>query len=231
MAIDEVRAIRLVRLTGAAVLALGVVLFAVMPKSAVVRNVDGVQGAVVGFELATTPAEVVGILGAHNDPHRDEMVRAMDRTNRIDFLFMIAYPALTVAIALLLVARGLAPRPFATAIVVLAVAMWAGDSVENLQLLQLSKTTDAVVMAGPLAVLRVATRIKWTALFVAALGEAVYVWRDATAWRWSAVVFVAGGALGLVGLVAWLAGVEYGANLIGVAWLWTWVHALRAGQG
>ena len=32
--------------------------------------------------------------------------------------------------------------------------------------------------------------------------------------------------LGLAGF-GWLAGVEHGANLLGVGWLWTWIHALR----
>jgi hypothetical protein len=74
----------------------------------------------------------------------------------------------------------------------------------------------------------VATRVKWVALFVAALVEGACVFRDRSAWRWSALVFVAGGLLGLVGLTAWLPGVEHGANLVGLAWAWAWVHALRA---
>jgi hypothetical protein len=225
---DEARAVRLVRLAGGATLLLGIVLFAVMPKTAVRENVDGLQGAVVGFELATTPAHVVGILGQPSDPAHDAMVRSMDLTNRIDFLFMIAYPALTFAIALWLVARGALPRWLTPTIAVLSFAMWAGDCVENLQLLQLSHATDAAAMAGPLAVLRVATRIKWSALFVAALVESPFVWRDASGWRWSAVVFLVAGALGVVGLVAWLPGVEHGANLLGVGWAWTWIASLRA---
>ncbi len=224
---DEARAVRLVRWTGGATLLLGVVLFAVMPKTAVRENVDGLHGAVVGFELATTPAHVVGILGQPGDPGRDEMVRAMDLTNRIDFLFMIAYPALSFAIARWLVARGAAPFSLTLPIAVFAFAMWAGDCVENLQLLKLSHATDPAAMAGPLVVLRAATRVKWSALFWTALVEGRFIWRDASGWRWSAVVFLLAGALGVAGLVAWLPGVEYGANLLGIGWAWTWIAALR----
>jgi hypothetical protein len=227
MGCDEARAIRLVRLAGGAVLILGAVLFAVMPKTAVRENVGGLQGAVIGFELATTPAHVLGILGQPGDPARPDTVRAMDLANRIDFLFMIAYPALSLGIAFWLAARGIGPRSLPTIVGLLALAMWAGDLIENLQLLQLSQTTDPGAMAKPLAVLRVATWIKWKSLFITALLEGAFVWRDASTWRWSALVFVAAGALGITGVV-WLPGVEYGANLLGVGWLWTWIHALRA---
>jgi hypothetical protein len=227
MGTDEARAVRLVRIAGGAVLVLGAVLFAVMPKTAVRENVGGLQGAVIGFELATTPAHVLGILGQPGDTARPDTVRAMDLANRIDFLFMIAYPALSIGIALWLSARGVAPRWLLPAVAALALAMWAGDLIENLQLLQLSQTTDPAAMARPLAILRVATGIKWAALFNTALLEGLCVWRDTSGWRWSALVFVGAGLLGMAGF-AWLPGVEHGANLLGVGWLWTWIHALRA---
>jgi hypothetical protein len=225
---DEARAVRFVRLSGGAVLLLGIVLFAVMPKNAVRENVDGLQSAVIGFELAATPADVLGILGHPGDVPRPDTVRAMDLANRIDFLFMIAYPALSLAIALWLVARGVAPRWLPTVVGVFALVMWAGDLIENLQLLRLSQTTDAGAMARPLAILWVATRAKWKALFLTSLLEGAFVWRDASGWRWCALVFVVAGALGMAGVVAWLPGVEHGANLLGLGWTWTWIHALRS---
>jgi hypothetical protein len=96
----------------------------------------------------------------------------------------------------------------------------------------LSRTTDPAAMAGPLLVLWPATRMKWAALFVAAILAGVYVRHDRTWWRWSALVFVAAGAVGLVGFL-WLPGIEIGGNLVGVAWLVSWVHALtvRASRG
>jgi len=227
MHVDERNAVRLMRLAGAAVLAIGIALAIVMPQKAVTRNVDGLSGAVVGFELVTTPDEVLGILGAPDHPQRAAAVQAMDRANRVDFLFMLAYPALAVAIVRLLVARGLAPRAATPIVGLLALVMIVGDFIENRQLLVLSQLTDPAAMAEPLARLRTATIWKWAALFLSALTTAPFVWRDASTWRWSAVVFAAAGLLGLCGIV-WLPGVEWGANVIGVAWLWSWVHALRA---
>jgi hypothetical protein len=224
---DERPAIRLVRWTGAAVFALALAMLAGMPTTAVRKNLDGVRGAVVGFELVATPEEVLDILGHAGDPDRAATIAAMDRTNRIDFLFMIAYPALFVAIAGLLVARGLAPTWLIHAIGLLAFLMAVGDFIENRQLLMLSRTTDPAAMAGPLLVLWPATRMKWAALFVAAILTGVYVRRDRTWWRWSALGFVAAGAVGLVGFL-WLPGMELGGNLVGLAWLVTWVHALRS---
>jgi len=225
---DEARAVRFVRLSGGAVLLLGVILFAVMPKTAVRENVGGLQGAVIGFELASTPEHVLGLLGHPGDVQRPETVQAMDRANRIDFLFMIAYPALSLAIALWLVARRVAPRSLPMVVGVFAVVMWAGDLIENLQLLQLSQTTDPGAMARPLAILWVATRAKWKALFLTGLLEGPFVWRDASGWRWCALVFVIAGLLGMAGVIAWLPGVEHGANLLGLGWAWTWIHALRS---
>ena len=106
--------------------------------------------------------------------------------------------------------------------------MWAGDLIENLQLLRLSQTTDPGAMARPLAILWVATRAKWKALFCTSLLEGAFVWRDASGWRWCALVFVVAGLLGMAGVTGWLPGVEHGANLLGLGWAWTWVHSLRA---
>jgi len=55
----------------------------------------------------------------------------------------------------------------------------------------------------------------------------VCVWRDRSWWGWSALAFIAAGAFGLVGFV-WLPGIEHGGNLVGVAWLATWIHAMRS---
>jgi hypothetical protein len=52
--------------------------------------------------------------------------------------------------------------------------------------------------------------------------------RGESGWRWRGVLFVVAGALGIVGLLAWLPGVEHGANLLGVGWAWTWIASLRA---
>jgi len=219
-------ALKLVRTTGAAVLVLALILFVVMPKAPVTTNVPGFRGAVVGFELASEPDHVFGILGDPHDPRRPASVRAMDLTNRLDFLFMLAYPAFFFALACLLVARGSAPSLLAPIVAALAVTMSVTDALENRQLLALSQMTDPVQMSEPLRLLRQFTVAKWGAIFIASGLLAVFVWRERSPWRWSAPVFGVATLLAASALTApsWL---EPAANVLAVAWLMSWVQALR----
>jgi hypothetical protein len=131
------------------------------------------------------------------------------------------------AIAWLLAERRATPPWFLAACAVLALTMTIGDVLENRQLLLLSQISDPASMADPLARLRVFTLAKWSAIFVTSALLASLVWRDASLWRWSAVAFGLAALFGLLGVrdLAWF---EPGANAVGVAWLLTWVHSLRA---
>ena len=220
-------ALTLVRVTGAVLVALSVVLVIVMPKAPVHANVPGFSGPVVGFELASTPDHVFGILGKPDDPAREHAVRAMDLTNRIDFAFMLAYPAFFVAIACLLSARGLLPSGLVVGVGVLAIVMAVGDALENRQLLVLSSLTEPGAMTQPLTRLRTWTSVKWTAIFATAVLVAPYVWQDRRGWKWSGVAFGLAGVMGTAAVLR-LSLLEPAANVLAVAWLMTWVHALRA---
>ena len=215
------------RVSGGVVAALAVVLLLLMPAEPVRRNVPGFTSAVIGFELASAPEHVLDILGHPEDAVRADVVRRMDLGNWLDYAFMVAYSVLYVGIALLLVARGDAPAWMVPVTSVLAVVMFAGDALENRELLALSSLTDPAAMAEPLARLRPFTLAKWIALYVASALVAVHVWRDHSAWRWSALFFGAAAVIGATAIV-WLPGIEYGSYPMAVAWLWTWIHALRA---
>jgi hypothetical protein len=216
-----------VRGAGLAVVVLLVLLLAVMPSAPVHANLPGFTSPVVSFELATEPEQVLQILGRPGEEARESTVAAMDLGNRLDFLFLVAYPALHVAIAALLVARGLAPRRLVRAVGALAAAMAMGDAVENLQLLVLSHLTEPDAMREVLPLLAVSTRVKWIALYVASALLAPFVWRAPGRWRYSALLLGAGAALGALGPL-WPPGVEYGAYPLALAWLWAWGDALRA---
>lgn len=216
-----------VRGVGVAVAALAVALIAVGPTSPVRQGIHGLSNVVIGFELATEPEHVFMLLGAPGDPDREAAIRAMDRVNRLDFAFLLAYPALQLAIAAWLVARGLAPRPLLIAVAGLAAAMSAGDAVENLQLLALSGLTEQDAMLPLLARLRVATAVKWGALFLASAALAPFLWREPSRWRWAALPFGLAALLGAMGPV-WPPGVEQGALVVGLGWLAVVVHAWRA---
>jgi hypothetical protein len=215
------------RIASTVVLLLSVVLILVFPISPVHHNLPGFTSTVVSFELVTTPEQILDILGRPEDPARESTVAAMDRGNWLDFLYLLAYPALQVAIAAQLVARGLAPRGLLWGVSGLAVAMGLCDALENVQLLTLSALTEPSAMERALPALYLSARAKWTALFVISALLAPFVWRAPGAWRYSALLFGGGAAVGALAVV-WLPGVEYGGYLVGLAWLWTWGHSLRS---
>jgi len=219
-------ALLVLRAAGSAVLVLSVILLRVFPARPVERNVPGFTSPIIGFELASTPEHVFGIVGRPGDPRRDEAVRSMDRGNRIDFLFLLAYPALYVGIALLLSAHGSAPRGVTTLLLVLSAAMVLGDALENRELLVLSGITDAGRMLPGLSRLRLFTSIKWSAIYVASAVAAVPIWRERGWWRWSAVFFGAAAVIGACS-VAYLPALEYASWALIIAWVMTYVRGFR----
>jgi hypothetical protein len=224
---DEWRAMTVVRMSGAVVLLLSIVMLAVFPAAPVEQNVPGFFSPVVGFELASTPDHVFGILGHPDNPKRADAVTRMNRGNWIDFVYMVAYPALHAGIALLLIARGRLPAPLGRFLLVLPVVMWVGDLFENRELLALAVLTDPAAMTDHLARLRPFTIMKWHALFGASALMAYPIWQDRSWWRWCGLVFGAAAILGF-GSLLHLPLLEAAAYVMALAWLGTWVYSLRA---
>ena len=221
-------AVRLVRIAGSAVLVLFVAFQFVNPRRPAVANTPGFTDPVAAFELASTPEDVLNVLGTDSTPAREDTVRRMVAGIRLDFLFLIAYPAFTVGIALWLVARG-APEWLGSATIALAVAMAVGDALENRELLHLAATLDPAAMTPGLARLRVFTLLKWWAIYAAAALLAVFVWRERGWWRWTAALFALAAVGGLVS-VAHRPAIEWGIAPLGLAWLGTYVRSFsRAG--
>ena len=223
---DERRAIRILRWSGGAVLLLSVVMLAIFPLAPVERNVPGFVSPVVGFELASEPEHVFGILGRPESPERPAAVRRMNLGNAIDFLFMIAYSALYFGIVALLRARGAVTGGFARFLTAMPFVMWLGDLLENRELLALAGMTDPNAMAGALGRLRLFTIMKWHALFGTSLLIAFPIWQQPSWWRWAGVMFGVAGAVGFSS-VAYLPAIETAGYLLALAWLTTWIYALR----
>ena len=221
---EERRALLVLRVAATVVFVLSIVLLTVMPSRPVTANVPGLGSAVIGFELASEPAHVFGILGAPDAPERTEAVRRMDLGNRIDFLFMAAYSTLYAGITLLLSAHGRIGGGIRALLLVLSVLMFAGDALENRQLLVLSHLTDPAAMAAPLAALACWTRLKWYSIYVASALVAPFIWREQSWWRWTAVPFGLAALLGFTGPVH-LPGIESGSYVVGVAWLMTLIRS------
>jgi hypothetical protein len=223
---SERGAITLIRIAGTVVAVLSVVMLLIFPAEPVERNVPGFFSPVVGFELASEPEHVLGILGHADHPARPEAVARMNRGNWIDFVYMIAYPALYAGIALLLTARGRLPGPLAKFLLVLPVVMWLGDLLENRELLALAPLTDPAAMTDHLARLRPFTIMKWHALFGASALIAYPIWQDPSRWRWCGAVFGLAAILGFGSLVH-LPLLEAAAYVMALAWVGTWVYSLR----
>lgn len=222
----ERRAITIIRVAGTVVLLLLVVFLALVPAQAVHENVPGLASPMLGFELATTPAHVFGILGAPGEPARADTVWRFDLANRIDFVFMLAYPWLFFGIALLLEAHGSLSRRSRVVLGVLAVAMALGDALENRELLFLSGAADAAAMQPSLARLHVFTTVKWTAIFAAAGLIGVGVAGERGWWRWSAPLYGLAALGGLVVALVSLRGIEAGMYLLALGWVFAYARAL-----
>jgi hypothetical protein len=222
---DERPAVRIIRLAGAFALLLFVVGWVVGLTRPVTANPPGFATPAVGIELATTPAEIFGVLGAPGAAGRSAAVQEMRRSLAIDNGFLMAYAALYAGIALLLRARRHFGPLMTTAVLVLCVVMAIGDMFENRQLWILSGLTDPGAMAPVLGRLHVCTLVKWYAIFLASALVASGVAREASGW--STVPFALGALLGAVGLVHPPA-IEWSMLPIGIAWAATWGHALLA---
>jgi hypothetical protein len=208
---------RVIRIAGTATLVLGVTLLAVLPAKPVVENVPGFATAVVGFELASTPAHVFGILGAPGTPERTRAVRHMMLGTWIDFLFALAYATLYAGIALFLGARGRMPRPLLLVVAALAATMAVADGLENGELLLLCGFPDPAAMSASLARLRMFTLTKWYAIYAASALLLPFLWRAEGRWRWAAPAFAAAAAIGAASVVH-LPAIEHSSLLLSVAW-------------
>jgi hypothetical protein len=220
------RATTILRVAGSVMLVLSVVLLGVFPTTPARRNLPGLQSPIVGFELARTPDDVAGLLGDPGTPERAEYAAKMDHGNRLDFVFMLAYAAFHAAIALRLAARGRLPRSLLVVLLVLAADMALFDALENRELLFLSTAAPSPEMDASLVRLHIFTLLKWYAIFGSAGLLAPFLWREPDWWRFAAPLFALAALCGVVGLVH-PPGIEWGAYVIALAWLLTWIHAMR----
>jgi hypothetical protein len=227
MASKERTGLWIVRIAGGATILLFLAMGSVMPRQPVEGMQDGFQNPILAFEMASKPEEVFAILGHPDNPKREAAVRGMDLGNLLDYLFMIAYPAIFAGVALVLHARGHLPLAAAQSVLALAVVMFVGDALENWQLLTLSKLVDPAAMVGPLARLRPFALAKFGAFFAASAILAIGLWREPSAWRWAAMAFGLGAVLGGYGVLVYLPAIEWGTFPVALGWITAWVHALR----
>lgn len=182
---------RKVLLAAAATLVVGAALVVLGSGMPPVDERSPYASALVAVELARTPAEVEAALGP---PASGAARDVLERVVQIDFVFLVAYPLLSLAIAWYLT-RGRAARGIAAA---LALAMASGDALENLALFGIFEE----VTAARLASLALWTTVKWAALFASAALIAALLWARGGAGRALAAVPAIAAVVGAVGLAA-----------------------------
>lgn len=208
---------RKVLLAAAAVLVVGAVMVVLGSGMPPVDERSPYASAIVAVELARTPAEIAAALGPAGTEARD----AMRSVVRADFMFLVAYPLLSLAIVWFLT-RARAARGVGAA---LAAAMVVGDALENVALLGIFEE----ISAARLASLTLWTTVKWAALFAsAALMAGLLVARGGAA-RMLAVVPAITAVAGGVGLaVAAQRRLVEIAGLTGMGATWLVVAAMAA---
>ncbi len=146
-------------------------------KPAEYPNREGFTQAIFWLEMVRSPEEVRSVLGEPGTETGTRLRRAMDATNRFDYIFLVCYPLLIIAL-LLFISRRLADtgrrlprgRLVVTAGICLCVAVMLADAYENIQLLTLTAYTDlSKIDPAVITRLMIATRVKSGAVSAAGL--------------------------------------------------------------
>lgn len=206
----------------------------------------GFQQALLWFELMRSRDEVQPILGDPATAAGQDLRAAMNRVNYIDYVFMIAYPALNLALLVYVGFlckeagfRRFGPRLFAALGGALALSMFIGDALENLALLRIAAApVIADIPERVIRSLQLWTDVKWTALFIACfLLGAGYLASGLKGARYllaaCALIPFSAGALGLMGLHFTVLPdrdyrflVEHAAAVMALAWIVGLVDAI-----
>lgn len=117
---------------------------------------------VLAFEFAETEDEVAALLTPVDQPAGDTVRAAMDRVNRLDFLYIALYGGCLLAFSL--TCARLSGQRLYYALAALAVAIMAADMLENAQLLAITRDLGARPIEALLARLRLFTWLKWGGL-------------------------------------------------------------------
>lgn len=193
-----------------------VMIWAMMAMNAIPGQLacDGQGGnPMLRFEMVTSAQEMATLFG--NDPCRTRLATAMDAVNHIDVMAYI--PAFT--LLQIFAAMGLWRHGRAVAIMAILAALVAAgcDFLEDAILT--TKTFELLqygaVDGDAIAVLVLLVRLKFTLLSVAAILLGYLVRGDGGWWRWVGFAIMAGGVIGLLGV---LIPVVLGLG-IGIAWL------------
>jgi hypothetical protein len=146
---------------GLAVITMSIILLFVFPSKAPSLP-KGFITPIIAFEFVQSPDEVFQMFGGENLAIRNQMVDAMDLGNRLDFVYMVLYSMFL----LLFSSTGarITKNPYFYAGAAIALAVLAGDVMENIQLLGITANLSTGDIEPYFGLLYTFTWIKWGGL-------------------------------------------------------------------
>jgi hypothetical protein len=169
---------------GVVVILMSVLLLLVYPTRAPWLP-PGFTSPALAFEFIETPQEVRQLFGVASGPIDVVMLRAMNRGNTLDFLYMLTYTAFLGWFALKC-AQLTTARWYYTD-VGLAGLMLFGDGLENVQLFSITSKLASGDFTRELAVLHLCTWLKWGSLAIFFLVLVPYFFKSP---RWIKIIGV-----------------------------------------
>jgi len=156
---------------------------------------EGFLTPIIAFEFIQTNTEVKELFGGENITLRNEMVRAMDLGNQLDYVYMCLYSAFLLMVSV--TCARLSKNKYYYAGVVLALVVLAADALENVQLLGITANLSTGNFDSQLRLLYLFTWIKW--------GGIALIFLTLSPW------FLKGGrfskTIGIMGIISFILGV------------------------
>lgn len=146
---------------GLVVVAMSIALMAVFP-SRLPEMPEGFVTPVIAFEFVRTMDDVKLIFGPTDSPQRREIVKAMDRGNKLDYVYMILYAGFLACFSL--TCARVTHRKLFYIPVCLAGFVLTADALENIQLLGITANLETMNITHFLVRLHWLTWAKWGGL-------------------------------------------------------------------
>jgi hypothetical protein len=146
---------------GLSVIAMSIVLLFIFPSKAPSLP-EGFITPIIAFEFIQSPDEVFQMFGGADLAVQNKMVDAMDLGNRLDYVYMCLYSMFLLLFST--TCAKIAKKPYYYAGAVIALAVLAGDAMENIQLLGITENLSTGDIEPFLGLLYLFTWIKWGGL-------------------------------------------------------------------
>jgi hypothetical protein len=176
---------------GLAVIVMSIILLFVFPSKAPSMP-EGFFTPIIAFEFIQTPEEVFQMFGGTDLIVRNKMVNAMDLGNRLDYAYMGLYSMFLLLFST--TCAKISQKPYYYFGAALAVAVLAGDAMENVQLLGITANLSTGDIATYLNLLIIYTWIKW--------GGVVLIFLTLSPWFFKGGLFSK--IIGAIGIISFI---------------------------